>query len=152
MKRMAIVCLMLGQLSLAPAAVAGHSTTTGFTGSWTTTDCLVWWQEPHPPADDCGDGSTMYLTIGPGDEPRVTFQDSYASSCVNAGSPSFRWIGAGVGAYEDIYLNVELSKTGCGTFQIGGGVAFQFYWDAGSDTVWEDEDGDGWGYVWYRLR
>jgi hypothetical protein len=31
-------------------------------------------------------------------------------------------------------------------------LVMQFYWDAGSDTLWQDEDGDGYGYIWYRAK
>ena len=157
MKRLvsAGIGLALALLALAPAALAAPASATGFTGGWTTTDCVVWWQEPHDPAEDCGDGSQMYLGIGPGDTPRMTFQDAYASSCDNAGSPSTRFVGAGRGEYflveGDLHVGVALHKTGCGHVNQGLDVWLQFYWDSGSDTLWEDEDGDGYGYIWQRV-
>lgn len=158
MKRHAVACLVLAlallALALAPAATAAPPSATGFTGGWTTTDCVVWWEEPHDPAADCGDGSRMYLQIGPGETPRATFQDEYASSCDGAGSPATRFVGAGRGEYylsgSDLHLEVTLHKTGCGVVNQGLGIRLAFYWDAGSDTLWEDEDGDGFGYVWHR--
>jgi hypothetical protein len=135
MKRLAISLLVLASLAFAPAAMASPGSATGFTGLWTATDV---------------DGSAMMLRIGVGDQPRVTFQDSYASSCDNAGSPSTRWVGAGTGSYSEIWLSVTFNKTGCGTYQKRSPVELQFYWDEGTDTLWEDEDGDGVGILWYR--
>ena len=142
--------LLISQLALAPTAVASASSSHGFPGGWTTTDCAAWWEDGHIDCGVWGDGSAMTMRIGIGDTPKVSFADSYASSCVNAGSPSVRWVGAGAGFYDDIFLWVNLSKTGCGVYQMGNPVSFQLYHDPGSDTLWEDEDGDGWGYVWYR--
>ena len=94
----------------------------------------------------------MTLQIGIGDYPKVSFADFYASGCVNAGSPSARWVGVGTGYYDGGNLVVDLAKTGCGTYQKGATVTFGLYHDPGSDTLWQDEDGDGWGLVWYRSR
>ena len=157
MKRLALACLVLASvlLTVAPAVSAARASATGFTGGWTTTDCVVWWEEPHVPATDCGDGSPMYLRIGPGEAPRVIFQDVYASSCYRVGSASTRFVGAGRGEYflvaSDLHLGVPLHKTGCGHVNQGLDIWLAFYWDAGSDTLWEDEDGDGYGYVWHRV-
>jgi hypothetical protein len=46
-------------------------------------------------------------------------------------------------------LWVTFYKSGCGAFGMGG-YTIQLYHDPGSDTVWEDPDGDGWGVTWYR--
>lgn len=146
MKRLAILPLIGAMLTFAPATSAAG----GFVGQWTTIDCAT---SPEGVVD-CGvwgDGSLMALRIGVGEHPRVTFQDFYASSCDNAGSPATHFVGAGRGFYEDIFLFVGLDKTGCGRTHMGAEVEFQFYHDPGSDTLWEDEDGDGWGYIWYRF-
>jgi hypothetical protein len=148
MKRLAIISLVMASLAMAPAANASPSSTHGFAGNWQTTDCAQFDGDLH--CDIWGDGSHMTLNIGRGDTPRVSFQDSYASSCDNAGSPSTRWVGQGKGYYFEIWLFAPLSKTGCGTYQAGSGVELQFYYDTGSDTLWEDEDGDGYGLIWYR--
>ena len=148
--RATAVALALGLLA-APAAVASPSSSHGFPGSWETIDCA----QDGSGTVDCGvwgDGSRMTLSIAIGDQPKVSFADEYASSCVNAGSRSARWVGAGTGYYEDIFLYAELSKTGCGRYQQGASVTFQLYHDPGSDTLWEDEDGDGWGLIWVRSR
>ena len=146
MKRLAILPLIGAMLTLAPATSAAS----GFVGQWTTIDCATS-PEGVIDCDVWGDGSLMALRIGVGEHPRVTFQDFYASSCDNEGSPATHWVGAGRGTYEDIFLFVGLDKTGCGRTQMGAAVEFQFYHDPGSDTLWEDEDGDGWGYIWYRF-
>lgn len=146
MKRL-VILLMSGVLMLyAPTASAAS----GFVGQWTTTDCATS-PEGEIHCEVWGDGSLMALRIGVGARPRVTFQDFYASGCDNQGSPSTHWVGAGRGVYEDIFLFVELDKTGCGINQLRSDVVFQLYHDPGSDTLWEDEDGDGWGYIWYRF-
>jgi hypothetical protein len=146
--------LILMQLALAPAVLASPGEPTGYTGNWTTIDCATWWEEgPDGHIVDCdrwGDGSSMTLRIGPGETPRIVFQDDYASSCAVASSPSTRWVGAGSGSYADLGLVVTLTKTGCGTFQAGGSVELGLYHDPGSDTLWEDGDGDGWGIIWQR--
>lgn len=158
MKRVVIGVLLLGLLAFAPPAGAAPNSATGFTGIWTTTDCATWWEE-NPDGShtiDCsiwGDGSLMALKVGGGETPRVTFQDTYARSCDNAGSPSTRWIGAGTGVVVGSDLFATLHKTGCGAFQNFSGVELGFYHDPGSDTLWSDDgDGDGWGLVWYRFQ
>lgn len=100
-----------------------------------------------------GDGSEMTLRIGRGDTPRVTFEDSYASGCANNESPSTRWIAAGSGEYAPPYetLWANFTKSGCGAFGMGG-YSIQLYHDPGSDTIWEDTDGDGQGTIWRRAH
>jgi hypothetical protein len=120
----------------------------GFVGTWVSIDCAT----SGDGGVDCetwGDGSAMSMTIGPGETPLVTFQDSFASVCDRNGSPATRFVATGVGTYEDIFLWVDFPRSGCG-FVKTGPVTFQLYHDPGSDTLWEDEDGDGLGYIWYR--
>jgi hypothetical protein len=140
---------LLAGLIVAPAALAAPPSASGFVGNWTTTDCATS-ESGEIHCEVWGDGSTMGLHIGTGDEPRATFVDFYASSCANGGRPNTHWVGAGTGAYEDIFLFVTLNKTGCGVAQMNSEVVFQLYHDLGSDTLWEDEDGDGWGLMWFR--
>lgn len=99
----------------------------GFTGLWTATDL---------------DGSALRMHIGPGDTPQIAYRDSYSTQCDTDASP--RWVGAGKGDYLEIWLFVTFHKPGCDPFEL------QFYWDEGSDTLWEDEDGDGVGITWHR--
>jgi hypothetical protein len=33
-----------------------------------------------------------------------------------------------------------------------GGYSIQLYYDPGSDTIWEDTDGDGLGTLWSRVN
>lgn len=150
MKRIAIILVAVASLTLAPTALASPSSTHGFAGNWATTDCAH--IDSVLRCDVWGDGSPMTLTIGRGDTPRVSFQDSYAISCDLAGSPSTRWIGKGTGYYFEIWLFAPLDKTGCGTYQAGSAIELQFYYDPGSDTLWEDEDGDSAGYIWHRAN
>jgi hypothetical protein len=131
------------------APVAANSAATGFSGRWQSIDCAS--LEGAPP--DCsvwGDGSLQFMTIGPGATPAATYQDTYASVCADNGGPS-RWVAAGSGEYDDIFLWLTFTKSGCGTFGMGGYGGVQLYHDPGSDTIWEDEDGDGYGLIWYRV-
>jgi len=150
------ICLALFVAMPALAAFeAAAGALTGFAGNWTATDCATWWEENEDGSHDVdcsiwGDGSSLTLHIGPGDHPRVVFQDSYASTCANNGSSTERWVAAGSGEYDDIFLWLTFSKSGCGSFGMGGYGGVQLYHDPGSDTIFEDGDGDGWGTNWYR--
>jgi hypothetical protein len=129
-------------------AIAG-SPATGFTGHWESIDCAT----SEIGEVDCsvaGDGSTMTLVIGPGQAPHAVLRDSYATVCAENGSANTRWVAAGTGEYEDIFLWLTFSKSGCGTFGMGGYGGVQLYHDPGSDTIWSDPDGDGWGNMWFR--
>jgi hypothetical protein len=108
-------------------SVPPPSSGTGFNGLWTATDL---------------DGSALTMRIGPGDTPQVTYIDSSSENCDSSSSAT--WVGAGKGEYFEIWLFVTFHKPGCDPLEL------QFYWDEGSDTLWEDEDGDGVGVTWYR--
>jgi hypothetical protein len=146
----ALIVALLTLAALVPAAAAADPTT-GFTGTWRTTDCAAWWQDGHLDCTVFGDGSEETLVIGPGETPRATLQDSYASICANSGSPSTRWLAAGTGEYDDVFLWLTFNKSGCGTFGMGGYGGVQLYHDAGSDTIWEGVT-EEWGYMWYRAH
>jgi hypothetical protein len=96
------------------------------------------------------DGSTMVMAIGKGATPLVGFVDSYATVCANLHLPT-RMVGAGKGSYAGIHLFVEPLKTWCGRFPFGP-LNMALYHDPGSDTLWEDEDGDGIGITWFRVK
>jgi len=106
-----------------------------FTGLWKATDF---------------DGSAMLMSIGRGTTPVVGFVDSYATVCATANLPT-RMVGAGRGSYGGIHLFVEPLRTLCGRFPFGS-LNIQLYHDPGSDTLWEDEDGDGIGITWFRVE
>jgi hypothetical protein len=108
-------------------SVPSPSSGIGFTGLWTATDL---------------DGSPLTMHIGPGDTPQVTYYDSYSTVCDNNASPT--WVGAGKGEFFEIWLFVSFNRPGCDP------LVLQLYWDKGSDTLWEDEDGDGVGITWSR--
>jgi len=150
--RAALASVVLASSALVVLAIPtlGASPATGYTGRWTAIDCATWWEEPH--VVDCsiwGDGSVQTLTIGPGSRPTATYQDTYASVCAGDGFPDTRFVAAGRGEFDEPYLWVTYRRTGCGVVATGG-VAIQYYHDAGSDTIWEDPDGDGWGLNWVR--
>ena len=106
-----------------------------FSGIWKATDF---------------DGSALVMSIGRGTSPLVGLVDSYATACASAHLPT-RMVGAGKGSYSGIYLFVEPLRTWCGRIPFGS-INLQLYHDPGSDTLWEDEDGDGVGITWYRAR
>lgn len=138
-------------LAFAASATFAVGPPSGFAGTWTTIDCAQWWEEPH--IVDCafwGDASELTLGIGPGSTPAVTFHDAFASVCANSGSRTTRWVAAGTGEFDDTFFWPTYTKSGCGTFGMGGYSGDALYHDPGSDTLWEDPDGDGWGYIWYR--
>jgi len=148
--RRVVAAMALALLVAVIATPASAATSSGYTGNWTATDCASWWEDAHLDCRQWGDGSSLTLHIGVGEVPRAVFQDSYATFCANNGSPSTRWVAAGSGEYEDIFLWLTFATSGCGTFGNGGYGGVQLYHDPGSDTMWEDEDGDGWGITWYR--
>ena len=142
--------VVLLQLVAAPATLASPGAPAGFAGIWKAIDCAQWWEDGHVDCSIWGDGSDLRLSVTTGEAPRVTFQDVYASFCANNGAAAVRWVAAGYGMYEDIFLWLTFTKSGCGAFGKGGYGGIQLYHDPGSDTLWEDEDGDGWGIVWNR--
>lgn len=138
-----------------PAVSGSHGPPSGFSGNWTSLDCATFWKERPDGTHlvDCelwGDGSTQTLQIGRGDRPRVTFGDSDSSSCANGDSRSSPWVGAGTGEYKVVFLFAVLKDAACGGLRAGFTVERQLYHDSGSDSLWEDEDGDGFGYIWRR--
>lgn len=150
MKRLVLGLLVLASLTFAPAVVAAPGPpASSFTGIWTAVDCASWWEDAHLDCSVWGDGSQQTLRIGFGEAPRVTYEDAYASFCFNNGGHSTRWIAAGSGEFDTPYLWVNFTKSGCGEFGTGG-YTIQLYYDPGSDTIWEDTDGDLWGTTWYR--
>lgn len=132
--------------------VFANAPSAGFPGQWATFECAQWWEEPHVvDCDRWGDGSTITLGIGRGRTPAAVYQDTYSSWCSLSGSANTRWVATGSGEYEGtdtLWLN--FTRSGCGALATDG-FTIQLYHDAGSDTLWEDEDGDGWGLVWHRV-
>lgn len=161
MKRLAVSFLVLASLTFAPAALAS-STPSGFVGIWTsidcpsvggaTPDCSVPWFYDDSGNPIYGDASVQTLRISQGLMPRITYEDSYARTCDNGGSPSTRWIAAGTGEYDPPFevLWANFTKSGCGVYAMGG-YTIQLYYDPGSDTIWEDSDGDNLGTLWSRV-
>ena len=129
-RRLRIVTGALLTLALAASPVsAAPAVGSQFAGLWVSTDF---------------DGSTQVLDVAAGGTPRVTYQDFYASSCDDHGSPSTHWVAAGRGWVDGDLLVIEYHKSGCGFFTIGGYADFYTY-DAGTDTLT-----DSVGIVWTR--
>jgi hypothetical protein len=135
-----------------PASAPGGIATapTGFEGTWETIDCAQWWRGGRPV--DCsvwGDSSRLRLTVGLGTEPTVTYEDSSAV-CPARPAELPRFTVSGTGTFTPPHLWLTFASTGCPSFGKNGDGAVQLYRDPGSDTLWEDEDGDGWGLIWRR--
>ena len=133
---------------IAPGAPSAAPT--GFQGTWETIDCAQWWQDGRPV--NCsvwGDSSKLRLTVGPGTEPTATYEDSSAICPARpAELPPFT--AGGTGTFAPPHLWLTFASAGCPSFGNGGDGRVQLYRDPGSDTLWEDEDGDGWGLIWRR--
>ena len=117
-------------LAVIVGGVTAAATASPFAGRWTSTD-------PD-------DGSSQALMVSAGSTPSVTFQDYYASSCANHGSPATQWTSAGRGEVDADTLYVHFHKSGCGSFNIGQYDDWYAY-DAGTDTLM-----DSFGIVWQR--
>jgi hypothetical protein len=145
--------LAVGLAAMAVAAfappVGASGPPAGFVGQWRSIDCATG-EDGTLHCEIWGDASVQYMSIGPGATPPATFIDTYATVCANSGSPSTRWVAAGSGEYEDIFLWLTFTKSGCGRFGMGGYGGVQLYHDPGSDTIWQGTD-DGYGYMWHRV-
>lgn len=118
-------------------------------GTWESIDCASTGE-----GVDCnvwGDGSTMFLTIGSTREPTVELVDTYSTYCADQGLDTvFTATGQGDYVRDGIWLNFDGSWCGSTPVDIAP-YSVGLYFDPGSGTMWEDPDGDGWGYVWYRI-
>lgn len=149
----ACALIVTGAVLLVPVEPQAETSARGFVGTWEAIDCAYYSESGVLDCERWGDGSRMTLQISAGATPAVTYQDEYSSICEEQGSSSTRWVAAGKGEYLGAALFVTLSKSGCGRFDATSnetGAPRQLYWDEGSDTVWEDSDGDGYGYLWRR--
>lgn len=150
-----LAILLAGLVAVAGGFIRPTRLADGFGGTWTTTDCAAWWEErPSGHLMDCdrwGDGSSMTLRIESGGRPRMTFRDADSSCASGSGSPPTS-LAEGIGVYEGIFLSTTFPTDGCRSIGIGKDGELQLYRDAGSDTLWADEDGDGWGLIWYRVE
>jgi hypothetical protein len=153
MKVHVVLITLAAVFSLTASQALASPEPPGFAGVWTSTDCATWWEEtPEGHLVDCdrwGDSSALTLIITSGVSPRVVFLDSYASDCASANLPTRR-VGLGTGRYFEIWLFVEPLTAWCGRWRTAQTVSL--YHDPGSDTLWEDEDGDGWGLIWDRAH
>ncbi len=149
------VLIITGLVALVAARTQEGRNPSGYVGAWEAIDCAT---DPMGTVNCSvwGDGSRRTLHISHGDTPAVLYQDEYSADCDYQGSPSTRWVAAGEGEYRGLALFVTFFKSGCGRFvemnPPEGGEVRQFYWDAGSDTIWEDSDGDNWGYMFHRTN
>ncbi len=151
--RRAAAALAIFAILAVPTAAAAR-TVDGHVGVWQTIDCAQW-ESADPTEFRCdiwGDGSTLQISITGGRVPVVTLRDTYSDWCsVNASSHV--WTGTGYGTYTDPgQMETTFLRGGCGSLQFEAPWSIgSLYWDEGSDQLWNDPDGDGWGYHFWRV-
>ena len=119
---MATVALLLA-LTTTPALAGAPSS--GFLGSWTSTDPV--------------DGSTQHLTImGSNGHVQMQYVDEYATTCVLEGAPTVAFAGVLTGAISGNELVGWWKAAGCGP-QLVLRASFRFAWffeyDPNTDTL-----------------
>jgi hypothetical protein len=139
--------LRTSQPTFVPGSAPGSPT--GFAGVWVTIDCAQWWQGDRVDCSVWGDSSQLRMMIGEGEAPLASYEDSSARCSVRSGGPD-RFVPDGIGTHERPYLWLALATNGCPSFGNDGDGRLQLYRDPGSDTLWEDEDGDDWALIWRR--
>lgn len=131
-----------------------------FVGVWETTDCATDGTSVDCSADGTqlgdspGDGSRLTLGIarGPEGELRVTARDSFSGDCYGSGSGRTSWRATATGERFDLWLFLDVERSGCAVWAEGEFATHpQLYHDPGSDTLWSDDDGDGWGLIFERV-
>lgn len=143
MKRLSLllVLVLLGVLVAAPAAQAARPATP-FTGTWIGSD-------PAPPD---GDGSTVHLVIGSGNNPSLVFTDEFGSVCVNAGATVTFFRSSLTGSVDGSTLTARFKNAKCGNvvidFLIGLRAVYEFD-DNGTDDPSDDTLWDG-SVLWHR--
>ena len=130
MRALTLVLAIAGVLGLALAPAVGAAGSP-FSGTWISIDD--------------GDGSTQLLTVGRGSTPAAPYQDFYASTCDNAGSPTTHFVATGRGTVDDGSMWVDFRNGGCGRTGIGA-FGLGFWYDAGTDTITDD-----FGITWSRF-
>ncbi len=146
--------VLVASLAVAPVATAAAPGPAGYAGVWETIECPTWEDGGHGfRCDLWGDGSTLRLVVAPGDAPRLLHTDSYSSYCADdLDSPVVHWVSRGIGSYDETgMLWADFTTGGCGSVDIGPHTMGALYLDPGSDTLWLDPDGDGWGLTWWRV-
>jgi hypothetical protein len=146
----AILGLLLVMSIAAPAAVAAP---TGHAGMWQGIDCAQW--SSNEPTDvDCniwGDGGTVKMMISAGSSPAIIHVDMYSQECVALGTSAV-FTAHGYGTYTDPgQMDTDFYGGGCGSHRVGPFGMGSLYWDPGSDTLWHDPDGDGYGVHYWRV-
>lgn len=119
-----------------------------YAGLWTTTDCAT------TPASivDCsrwGDGSTIRLTIGPGERPEAQYLDDAVDRCGPGGGPGPR-VATGTGVFDGPFLWLTFNNVDCPTPSESWASEMSLYLGPTEPTIWFDPDGDEWGLV-FRL-
>jgi hypothetical protein len=128
-----VVLAVVSQVAMAffLAASVASAASSVFAGTWISTDT---------------DGSTQALVVSGGSSPKVTYEDFFASSSANNGSPATHWVSAGTGSIDCDTLWVDFHKSGCGAFSIGA-YSDSYTYDSGTDTLT-----DSFGIVWSRFH
>jgi hypothetical protein len=123
-----------------------------FGGRWTATNCATYESElPDGHPVDCarwGDSTTLALRIEPGEPSAVTMTGADIRSCRGRG----RVASDPPAPAPGLFLLVHFQRPECGDLGLGPDQTVWLYHDPGSDTLWLDDDGDGWGLLWHRTR
>lgn len=142
----AAIVVVAGQAKPTPPTI-------GFIGTWTTRDCATWWvNAATEDTQDCerwGDGTELTLRIDAADPGAVTLVGPNVVSCTGVPDRPRQGIPPFPGAGN--YMLVHLESTACGDITLAEDATLDFYRDFGSDTIWLDPDGDGWGLNWSRV-
>ena len=138
MRRLAALGTATLLLALTSAPVAAGAPSSGFLGSWTSTDPV--------------DGSTQHLVItGSDGHVQMSYVDEYATTCVDAGAATPVFTGVLTGSISGNELAGWWKAAGCGPLLILR-AAYRFAWffeyDPNTDTLFGAiNDGPA---TWYR--
>jgi hypothetical protein len=114
-----------GLLLALAGPVSAAAPSSGFLGSWTSTDPV--------------DGSTQHLLItGSNGKVQMTYVDEYATTCVDSGASTVEFTGVLTGSISGNELFGWWKAAGCGS-QIVLKASYRFGWifeyDPGTDTL-----------------
>jgi hypothetical protein len=112
-------------LAVASAPVTAASPSSGFLGSWTSTDPV--------------DGSTQHLVImGSNGKVQMSYVDEFATTCLNVGAPTVVFTGLLTGAISGNELVGWWKAAGCGpqlVLRAADRFAWIFEYDPNTDTL-----------------
>ena len=138
MRRLGVLATVALLLALAAAPVSAATPSSGFLGSWTSTDPV--------------DGSTQHLVIfGSNGHVQMAYEDEFATTCLLEGAPTVVFTGVLTGSISGNELVGWWKAAGCGP-QLVLRASYRFAWffeyDPNTDTLFGAiNDGPA---TWYR--